>query len=371
MVEPEGPELMRKPVERALAREADTRPGRFWPAVGRLAAFVALLAAAAWGFDRLVTSGLRRIQTSKFGSFNHVVDGLANAEILVNGSSRALTQYDPRILHEVTGLSAYTLGINGVQTDVQCAVLKTYLRRNSKPRLVIQNLEAFTFEATRPGNIYDPGFFLPYLGEQDLYEGLLQIDPAVWKWRHIPLYGYVVEDMRFTWVEGLIGHLRPTGRDDYFLGFNPRHIPWTGDFERFRASVPNGIAYKIEPRGVQALEEILATCREQQIPVLLVYSPEYREMQDLETNRAEIFSLFRDLAKRYGAELWDYSDSPICAARDNFYNSQHLNAQGADLFSRDLAHRLADSGFASRPTPRDSESAKPVRETPTTVVKNR
>ena len=38
--------------------------------------------------------------------------------------------------------------------------------------------------------------------------------------------------------------------------------------------------------------------------------------------------------------LWDYSDWKYNNDRDLFYNSQHLNATGAALFSEDLASRL-------------------------------
>ena len=37
----------------------------------------------------------------------------------------------------------------------------------------------------------------------------------------MPLYGYTAEDMRFTWVWGLLGCLGFSGPEDYYLGFNP------------------------------------------------------------------------------------------------------------------------------------------------------
>jgi len=84
-------------------------------------------------------------------------------------------------------------------------------------------------------------------------------------------------------------------------------------------------------------------CRDQEIPLLLVYSPEYHEMQALELNRKEVFALFQKICARYQIPLWDYSDHMLCRERAYFYNSQHLNDQGASLFSRDLAQRLLHS----------------------------
>jgi hypothetical protein len=298
--------------------------------------------AVAYMLDAAITHGLRNIRTSKFGSFNRVVSGQVNAEIIINGSSRALTHYDPRIIERITGRSAYNLGMNGTQTDVHAAVLKTYLSRNTKPRIVIQNLESFTFEPTQPGELYDPGTYVPYLAEDPLYKSLLAIDRNVWKWKHIPLYGYAVEDLKFTWAWGVLAWFGIQARENYFQGFTPRHTPWTGEFERFKASVgEDGVRNRIDPRGVQALREIIQICREAGIQLILVYSPVYYEMQLLERNRPEIIAVFERLSGEFKLPFWDYSNHPICLHRENFYNSQHLNAKGAAVFSEHVAQRIA------------------------------
>ena len=75
---------------------------------------------------------------------------------------------------------------------------------------------------------------------------------------------------------------------------------------------------------------------------MLVYSPEYNEMQALTNNRIAIFETFRELANRNQVPLWDFSDWTHEGDRTYFYNSQHLNAKGAEAFSDDLALRLKD-----------------------------
>src|SRR5262249_43897425 len=81
--------------------------------VGKLACFACLVLLLAIVFNALITSGLRRINTSSFGVWNRIVDGTINAEIVISGSSRALTHYDPRIIEERTGLRAFNIGLNG------------------------------------------------------------------------------------------------------------------------------------------------------------------------------------------------------------------------------------------------------------------
>ena len=254
-----------------------------------------------------------------------------------------MAHYDPRVIERVTSASVFNLGRNASQSDMQLAILKAYLNRNTTPRLVVQNLDLSSLVVTHRGDVYEPGFYMPYLQDDDLYNALREIDPGVWKWRHIPLYGYTVEDLRFTWATGLKGLFGWNPPEDHIRGFNPRAQDWSEDFARFKAAHPHGQRVQVEAEGILALERLIQLCVERRIRLVLVYSPEYSEMQALSTNRGEIFAVFRSLAERYGVTLVDYSDWRHSAERVYFQNSQHLNARGATAFSEELA-----TGFVQR-----------------------
>lgn len=347
---------MSRPPSTVLGPPSSVTPGagpRSAPAaLLRLLAFFGAVVLCLFGLDLCINAGLRRIPTGSFGVTNRILHGQVNADIIVTGSSRALTHYDPRILQEETGRTAYNIGINGSQTDLQLALLRAYLRHNRRPALVIHNLDLFSFVTTR--EVYEPARYLPYLREPSLYATLKDINPSTWKCRYLPLYGYAVQDLRFTWLLGLKGFLGWYPREDLQRGFEPRHTPWTGDFEKFKQANPGGVSFDIEPEGIRSLEELVATARAQDIAVLLVYSPEYFEMQALEKNRAAVFAEFERIRSKYGVLLWDYSGSPITRQRDYFYNSQHLNATGASAFSHDLAARIVNDGTLARNSPINS-----------------
>jgi hypothetical protein len=314
----------------------------------RILAFFGLLALAAIGLDRTFTFGLRHIKTSEFGASNAIMSGRVNAQVVISGSSRALVHYDPRIIQTITGLSAFNLGRNAAQTDMQWAFLKAYLKHNAKPQVVIHNLDPYSFVLTR--EVFEPGQYLPYLNEEEIYKPLRQVDPSVWKWKYIPLYGYAVEDMRFTWVTAVKGLVGLNPQEDYFLGYNPRHLHWSGDFERYKSSISAGVKIEIQPAAVKLLEDLVQTCQSQGIRVVLVFAPEYFEMQSLTLNRAEIFSRFQEIADRFKVPFWDYSQSELSRDRDLFYNSQHMNQEGATSFSSDIARRLALLSLGQLPT---------------------
>ena len=333
-----------------LCADADIRkPARKSSRKGvlKIAVFFLLVAVIALLLNTMINFGLRRIKVSKFGALNNIISGKVNADIIISGSSRALSHYDPRAIQSATGRSTYNIGMNASQIDFELAILKTYLAHNARPKLVIQNLDLFSFETTKKGELYDPGYYMPYLDDKNMYDFIRRVQPNAWKCKYIPLYGYAVEDMRFTWAWGLLSCFGIQGREDYYQGFNPRPAVWTEDFERFRAGNLNGVRYAIEPQGVKCLEGLLDLCRQKGIQTILVYSPEYHEMQSLEKNRAEIMSKFREISRQFNVTFWDYSDSPLSKQQRLFNNSQHLNAEGAKAFSIDLARRLTESGLPS------------------------
>lgn len=315
-----------------------------WRAAARLVTFFVLVIAVFAGVDALITRSLRRATTAEFGAMNRIISGHINATVLISGSSRALNHYDPREITRQIGVDAWNIGVNGSQTDMQLAVLETYLRHNTPPALLIHNLDSFTFVTSKHGLAF-PETYVPYLNEPPIYQALKRIDAGWWKAKYLPLYGYAVDDMRFSWLLGLTAMADRYRPDIRFEGFEPRHASWTEDFERFKRAHPEGTSFDIEPEAVSDLEQLISAATSRGARVLLVYSPVYYEMQQLDRSKPQVFAKFREIAARYHATLWDFSDSPLSHRRDLFYNSQHLTDEGAALFSSALARRLAASAL--------------------------
>ncbi len=333
----ESDAMQRVPAE--IAGEQEQAVSNPLTGLRRLLSFFGLLIVLTFATHFMITSGLRRMKTSAFGAMNQVMDGKVNAQVVITGSSRALAHYDPRTLEAVTGLSAFNLGRNGSQTDMQVAFLKAYLAHNRRPEIVIHNLDAFSFVTTH--EVFDPVQYVPYLYDANLYDALKKIAPdETRKSRYLPVYGYVVEDMNYTWIKGFRSFWGWSPKEDYFQGFNPRSKKWGDDFKNMKQANPNGVSWEIEPGGVEDVKELIRVCKDNGIQLIFVYSPEYSEMQTLTNNRPEIFKLFHQLADAGQVPLWDYSQWQYASNVDYFQNSQHLNATGAAVFSDDVAHRL-------------------------------
>jgi hypothetical protein len=96
----------------------------------------------------------------------------------------------------------------------------------------------------------------------------------------------------------------------------------------------------IDSSMIQKLEQFINECQENGIRLTLVYSPEYIEGQAFVKNRNEIISIYQYLAHQYNVPFLDYSNDTISKQKQFFYNSEHLNKKGSELFTKKLIYDL-------------------------------
>jgi hypothetical protein len=337
-VNTEEPGSEGSPPGQAAPLKAAPRPG--WAAgVMRLLAFFGLAAALAFALDLALKHGIRSVTTSELGALNQEMSGRVNSEIIISGSSRALCSYDPQVIHDVTGKTVFDIGQNATRTDFQLAFLKTYLKHNIKPRILVQNLDPHTFGLSR--EIAYPATYAAYLNEGEIYAAFRKVDPGVWKWKYLPLYCFAVEDDRLTWVVGAAGLFGLNPRETLIRGYAPGNGVMSSEFEKWKQHYTDGETVDFDAGGVEVFEELLALCQEQGIPVVLVFAPVYNELNPWIRNRNRIFDQFVKTAGRFNVPFWDYSEAPLTQRKELFSDALHLNRVGAELFSRDLSERLA------------------------------
>ena len=117
-------------------------------------------------------------------------------------------------------------------------------------------------------------------------------------------------------------------------------LRWDGTFDEFKRKNPNGSIFPVSNENLENLRSAMHECKRRGIRVILVYSPAYYEVNDWVLNKREIFDIYGKISKEFGAPFLDYSDSEICKNKAYFYNSQHLNRQGAEKFSTAFASDL-------------------------------
>lgn len=209
---------------------------------------------------------------------------------------------------------------------------KEILKHNLKPKYIILSVDIFTLE--KRNDLYNKLQFLPNaLWNTELqkslksYKGLQTID-------------FLIPMMRYRGQNELIEQIIKnkflnTDTVTRVKGFMGQEKSWNRDFE-------NGIkdkgsyTVKIDLPSERLLQNFLEECNSSNIKVIIVYPPEYVGAHKFITNRDIILSKFKSISTKNRLTFLDYSKDSIALNRNLYYNSLHLNKQGASVFTNRL-----------------------------------
>jgi hypothetical protein len=290
--------------------------------------------------DILVSHYLRQSKTYAAGEYpvwNDIYDGKINSEIVIHGSSRAVVQIDPAIIQKEWGKTSYNLGVDGNSIWLEYFRHQQFLQHNVKPRLIIHSLDVFMLSDSL--DIFNSEQFLPYM----LFNNQIRT-----------LYG---NNSRFSFLDFYVPMVRYIGNRVALLhafklmikpeqqsagrikGYEAQDLEWNDDFQKAKLRMKSFEA-PIENHSLQLFEKYLKECKEKNIDLVFVYTPEHIDGQNFVRNRKMILDLYLDLSRKYEIPYFDYSTDSISFDKSYFYNTGHLNKRGSELFTRKLASDL-------------------------------
>jgi hypothetical protein len=284
-----------------------------------------------------VDKGLQKSDFNNFSEWNAIHQGNINADLIIAGSSRAWVHVSPLILDTALHLSSYNLGFDSYNFKGQQMRYKFYEKFNRNPKFILHCLDIDML--TTKKQLYMTEQFAPYLTDSIIhhgtkaYEGYSALDYAT----PFTKYQYRTQHIAVGLLEYFnLRHFK-TGK---YKGYEGMNLPWDGRFEQVKKQNPNGLTIELDEEQVTLFDSYLRTCKRKGITVMLLYPPEYIKGQQLVNNRQAIINLYQKLAKKHGIPFLDYSTNELCYQRNYFYNTQHLNRKGAELFSIQLAADL-------------------------------
>ena len=154
---------------------------------------------------------------------------------------------------------------------------------------------------------------------------------------HFPLLKY---NNQFTCIaKGIANYFgyQNTKDVDRYKGYRPYTNNWDGSFDAFKKENANGIERAIPDSNLKEFETYLDYCNKNNIKVIMAFAPVYYEEMLLEKSKANFIALFTNLAQKYNCTFLDYTTDTLCNHKTYFYNSQHLNKAGAEIYSLHLA----------------------------------
>lgn len=298
--------------------------------------------ALCYGLDYLISQGLRNTDIRKYAVWNDIFAAAIDADVVILGSSETWCGYNPTIIDSLLHCNSYNLAIDGHGFKYQLLRYNTYRRFCSKPSLIIVNLDyPGTFDSNC-GYGYEREQFFPYIQDDSLITCVASDKSISLPDRVLPLYRYF--GYRTDIEDGISSILGKTTFIDGGLrkGFRGNNYQWSPESlisdKVFHATVDQDV--------VLALDDFVRSQVKDGISVVLVEYPEYYRLRGKFDNVIEVESIFEMISDKNGVSLINCSEWPICQDSTWYYNSSHLNAKGADLFTRMLCDTLVYRGLS-------------------------
>lgn len=287
--------------------------------------------------DFFVTKGLQKTKYGDYKEWNDIYSGNMNSDIIINGSSRAWVHISPRIIDSILNVNSYNLGIDGYSFNMQYGKYMEYLQYNNKPKLVIQTLDITTL--SKRDDLFNYQQFLPYIYNQNIKKITKNFIGFSFFDYNFPFYRYrnFSEIIKVGLQEYFVSTDLDNGKYKGYLGMDKK---WDNSFDDYKKNNPQGIEMKLDLESIELMDAFLFNCKNYNIEVIFVFTPEYLESQQFINNREEIFNLYFGFAKKYKLSFFDYSKDTISYQKKYFYNSQHLNKEGSEIFTEKMTNDI-------------------------------
>ena len=246
------------------------------------------------------------------------------ADVLILGSSRANHSFDCRIIEDSLGMSCYNAGRDGQNMVYDAMVFFTYIERHV-PKLVILDIASSMMDDSWFGN----------LKEMNCYYGLAEpldkiIDEnSTWVERmklKSNLYKY-----NNTWQWLLNARMAKSAAE--LDGYRPMPV---NDKSPFKVSFVDGKVFVADDRCVDYLERIRKACMNKGIRLILTYTP---SLSVLNSGGEEEW-LEKYSVKNHLPFIDSGKDSSFYNHPELFYDMTHLNAKGAELYTKRFVTEL-------------------------------
>ncbi len=280
---------------------------------------------------------------------------LANRDrdVVFFGSSRARQQFDPQVVHDEIGLSAYNAGANGQGLYYARLLERLMLGRGSSARYFVLQVDEQEVFGVTPARV---GFLRPFAREEPLVGRVwAEADPyGLVKLRASGTYRYNSVFLSMMW--NLLRH-READED----GFVPRDAPARENVQVAAEPSPRGTgsAHLPSHESRELIQEFVLDARRSGIRTLLVSAPTFVEattgdgVPPESLPEREAWATLAEWARDLDIPYLSINQVtyPVFARQDLYLDSVHLNVEGAEILSRIVARELAAMEAGERAAP--------------------
>ena len=268
--------------------------------------------------------------------WSDIYDSNINCDIAVYGSSRSWVQVNPTTIENRTKLKTYNFGVDGHSFHLQHLRHLEFLKHNAPPKIIILCLGPHTLE--KKSTFYNMEQLIPFM---------------LWNWttmtktidfEGVNKWDYIIPMVRYSGKTTMIKEamailIGKKLKKTRIKGFKSNNKSWTKNAEQFLKSNKSYIS-KIDENTKMEFEKFIDDCKNNNIDLKLIYTPEFIDGQKKIINKDLIVKLFNRIAINKDIKFYDFSNHKICNEKANFYNTEHLNSKGSSIFTNILIDKV-------------------------------
>ena len=302
----------------------------------RFVIFAIIVYGFAWGLDFVISKGLLKMEDYRFMSWNEMMHGEIDADVIIMGNSRGFSHFEPWTIDSVCGTRTYCLGLGGYAITVETLKYYCYQLYNKKPKYIIQNVDYFTMRNDFAPHNHESEQFLPLIYDRRMHQQLLNVGYSKLD-VYLPLYRYFGYQMVIK-----NGLLECFGAKHYVNNPSRKgHHYEKGLWNGRELDAMEKIDATMDSSAIKHFEEYMNNCYDEGIKIILVNSPIYAGATKKTQGLDLVNSYFDSIARKYNTVYLNYTENyQICEDTANFCVSVHMNPEATHRFSIDFANEF-------------------------------
>ena len=293
----------------------------------------------------LIDLGLRKmIQYNRTETtIEELLSDTINADVIVLGNSRALCSYNPLTLNHQLQKKVFNIGVSGQPFGISYLRYQLYLRHNKIPQLLIINIDNNELE------MYSSDFgrerYYPYFSDEYIRNYLYHLGFSMAD-LYMPLVKYRGDYKLVGYSLLSLFNIYPLPYIRHTYGYYNGNKQFDGSELRKVLAQNDSIYGSVEKEAVELLCKLIQEQLAEDVNIVFVYAPQYRILQE-HLQMENIKQIYDSIATTYNISTLDYSNIEWSGDSTYFYNANHVNQRGAELFSTRIAHNLDSLFFSS------------------------
>lgn len=262
-----------------------------------------------------------------------LIDNKINSKIIILGSSRALNNYNPWVIKNITGQTCYNLGYSGSNIVFHEIILDLILKSKNKPKTIIYNIDDLGILYNVDGIEFRKDVLFPFVNNNLINEAINNnLNKSNWA---------TLVSQTYRQNVNFINAIRYLVYGQENFDYKTNNIDSLGAnllVNRELDSVPVFSSNRIYPKILQINPDYLAAfiriqnkCLSNNIQLVLCYPP-----------------LFLKPSKflKFQVNALKTSNVPVIIAdtllqnANYFFDNDHLNSKGANLYSNFISKQI-------------------------------